>query len=79
MLTLEDAEELMVQPNGAMEQTEKRGRVMQNGVVLDGVVMEEELSVMATAPAMMAETPNSCAMVSECETRWMMMMTGVDG
>jgi len=42
VLTLEDAEELMVQPNGAMEQTEKRGRVMQNGVVLDGVVMEEE-------------------------------------
>lgn len=39
---MEDADELMVQPNGAMEQTEKRGWVMQNGVVLDDVVMEEE-------------------------------------
>jgi len=39
---MEDAEELMVQPNGAMEQTEKRGWVMQDGVVLDDVVMEEE-------------------------------------
>jgi hypothetical protein len=28
------------------------------------------LPVMATAPVMAAEMPNSCVMVSECQIRW---------
>lgn len=41
MLRDEDVDELVVQPDGAMEDTNKRRCVTQSRVVLDDVVMEE--------------------------------------